>query len=84
MTCAMAQLAVGVLDSINGGTGGGPKDIEIGSSQHLNMFAITRLVETVIVNVSRCEHFWKTLVAHFDFLAKSRVIVLRQVTIEAL
>jgi hypothetical protein len=48
------------------------------------MFAITRLVETVIVNVSRCEHFWKTLVAHFDFLAKSRVIVLRQVTIEAL
>jgi hypothetical protein len=61
MTCAMAQLAVGVLDSINGGTGGGPKDIEIGS-----------------------EHFWKTLVAHFDFLAKSRVIVLRQVTIEAL
>lgn len=48
------------------------------------MFAIERLVETVIVNVSRCEHFWKTLVAHFDFLAKSRVVVLRQVTIEAL
>jgi hypothetical protein len=82
MTCALSQLAVGVLDSIKCGIGS--NDIEIVSSLNLNMFAISRLVETVLVNVSRWEHFWKTLVAHFDFLAKSRVVVLRQVTIEAL
>ena len=35
----------------------------------INTFAMSRLVETALVNVSRIESIWKILIAHFDILS---------------
>ena len=35
----------------------------------INTFAMTRLVEATLVNVSRIEGLWKIIVAHFDILS---------------
>lgn len=51
---------------------------------NINTFAITRLVETALVNISRIELIWKVLVAHFDILANCNIQMLRQLSIEAL
>lgn len=40
---------------------------------NINTFAISRLVETTLVNISRIELFWKILIAHFDILSSSKI-----------
>jgi hypothetical protein len=50
----------------------------------INTFAMTRLVEASLVNVSRIDGFWKIIVAHFDILSSCQVLAVRQLTIEAL
>ena len=35
----------------------------------INTFAMSRLVETALVNVSRIDNIWKIIVAHFDILS---------------
>lgn len=50
----------------------------------INTFAISRLVESALVNTSRIEGFWKIIVAHFDILSSCPVLAIRQLTIEAL
>jgi hypothetical protein len=74
LVAALAQLTVGVLE----GAGIPKKDIKGVSSkqnsassglneseilQAVNTFAITRLVETALVNISRIEMIWKVLVS---------------------
>ena len=72
---ALAQLTVGVLE----GAGQPKKDVKGVSSKPsagglneneilaaVNTFAITRLVETALVNISRIEIIWKVLVS-FNF-----------------
>lgn len=51
---------------------------------NINTFAISRLVETALVNISRIEVVWKVLIAHFDILANCKVQTLRQLSLEAL
>jgi hypothetical protein len=51
---------------------------------NINTFAISRLVETALVNISRIELIWKVLIAHFDILSNCKVQVLRQLSLEAL
>jgi len=51
---------------------------------NINTFAMTRLVETALVNVSRIDNIWKIIVAHFDILSNCQVLAIRQLTIEAL
>lgn len=48
-----------------------PNESEILTS--INTFAITRLVETAFVNISRIEVIWKVLIAHFDILSNCKV-----------
>ena len=50
----------------------------------VNTFAMSRLVETALVNVSRIDNIWKIIVAHFDILSNCQVLAIRQLTIEAL
>ena len=45
---------------------------------------MSRLVEATLVNVSRIEGVWKIIVTHFDILSSCPVLVIRQLTIEAL
>ena len=51
---------------------------------NINTFAISRLVETTLVNVSRVEMIWKVLIAHFEILSNCKVQALRQLSLEAL
>ena len=51
---------------------------------NINTFAITRLVETALVNITRIELIWIILVAHFDILANCKVQMLRQLSIDAM
>jgi len=51
---------------------------------NVNTFAMCRLVESALVNVSRVESIWKIIVAHFDILSNCKVLAIRQITIEAL
>lgn len=50
----------------------------------INTFAMTRLVEATLVNVSRIEGLWKIIIAHFEILNNCQVLAIRQLTIEAL
>ena len=50
----------------------------------INTFAMSRLVEAALINVSRIEGIWKIIVAHFDILSNCQVLAVRQLTIEAL
>ena len=51
---------------------------------NFNAFAISRLVETALVNISRIELVWKILIAHFDILSNCKYQALRQLSLEAL
>jgi hypothetical protein len=51
---------------------------------NINTFAISRLVETTLVNVSRVDMIWKVLIAHFEILSNCKVQALRQLSLEAL
>ena len=51
---------------------------------NINTFAISRLVETTLVNISRVEMIWKVLIAHFEILSNCKVQALRQLSLEAL
>ena len=88
LICALAQLTVGVLENLN--------PLSLTQSQRstaaaegeilaqINTFAMSRLVETALVNVSRIDNIWKIIVAHFDILSNCQVLAIRQLTIEAL
>ena len=70
---------MGVLENINPKkTYNSDKGVRAASSKHqpaegevlanVNTFAITRLVETALVNISRIELIWKILVPYILFL----------------
>ena len=93
LICALAQLTVGVLENFHSPMFSTPsqqtsanarQSTESEILQQINTFAMSRLVETALVNVSRIDNFWKIIVAHFDILSNCQVLAIRQLTIEAL
>ena len=70
LICALAQLTVGVLENFSSPTFMPRSQATEGEIlAQINTFAMTRLVETALVNVSRIESIWKIIVAHFDILS---------------
>ena len=86
LICALAQLTVGVLENLNQPmfSQNQRSTAEGEILAHINTFAMSRLVETALVNVSRIDNIWKIIVAHFDILSNCQVLAIRQLTIEAL
>ena len=71
LICALAQLTVTKLQDTS-------------NSDYLQDFGLKKLIETSLVNVSRIDIFWKSIVAHFDMLAGSKDPRVRQYTVEAM
>ena len=87
LICALAQLTVGVLEHFHSPMFSNPSARVSTESEilaQINTFAMSRLVETALVNVSRIDNIWKIIVAHFDILSNCQVLAIRQLTIEAL
>lgn len=82
LVCALAQLTVGVLETIKSNKNSYTNEADV--IANINTFAMTRLVETALVNIHRIELIWKIIVAHFDILSSCKVLAIRQLTIEAL
>jgi hypothetical protein len=71
-----------IKNNVNYQTRTQPNESEV--LANINTFAISRLVETTLVNVSRVEMIWKVLIAHFEILSNCKVQALRQLSLEAL
>ena len=89
LICALAQLTVGVLENFQTPMFSTQQNARAASTEseilaQINTFAMSRLVETALVNVSRIDNIWKIIVAHFDILSNCQVLAIRQLTIEAL
>lgn len=80
LICALAQLTVGVLEHFHSPMFSNPNARVSTESEilaQINTFAMSRLVETALVNVSRIDNIWKIIVAHFDILSNCQVLAIR-------
>ena len=60
------------------------KIVEFKDLKKLNLFGLTKMLETAIANAFRIHNIWEYLAAHFELLANSKFIQFRPLAINAI
>ena len=80
---ALGQITVNSLEGI-ANANPQAKVIEVKDVKKLNLFGLTRMLETVIVNASRVHYVWDYVAAHLDFLANAKFLQFRPLAVDAM